>query len=188
MLTRYENFLKEFDALMSDIFKQQSRYVKCKKGCSLCCETGEYPFSQLEFTYLTKGFINLPPDKKRIVQQNIKNLIEEKKSFKGEGRFEHQCPFLIDRECSVYPYRGIVCRTFGIGYYDREKDYVKLPECVHYGLNYSEFYDKESKTLTLDDVINVNLRIDKLLSSKLAKSYNLEYGDIRPMLDWLEQK
>lgn len=188
MLSRYEKFLKDFDAVMADMFKKQARYVKCKKGCSLCCEIGDYPFSQIEFSYLTQGFINLPNDKKSIIQQNIKKLVEEKKSFKGNGRFEHKCPFLIDNECSVYPYRGIVCRTFGIGYYDDVKDYVKLPECVHYGLNYSEFYDKESHTLSINNIINVNLRIDRVLESKLAEAYNFEHGDIRPMLEWLEQK
>lgn len=187
MLKRYENFLKDFDAVIYDLFKQQAKYVKCKKGCSMCCETGEYPFSHLEFSYLTKGYISLPNDKKHIVQQNIKNLIKQKKEFKGK-RFEHQCPFLIDKECSVYEYRGIICRTFGLGYYDDVKDYVKLPECVHYGMNYSEYYDEETHTLSIDDVININLRIDRVLNSKLAQAYNFEYGDIRPMLEWLEQK
>ena len=187
MLSRYEKFLEDFDAIMDDLFKKQARYVKCKKGCSLCCETGNYPFSHLEFSYLTKGFISLPADKKIIVQKNIKNLVKQKKEFKGE-RFEHRCPFLIGNECCVYKYRGLVCRAFGIGYYDDVKDYVKLPECVHSGLNYSEFYDEKSHTLTINDVVNINLRIDRILGSKLAQTYNLDYGDIRPMLEWLEQK
>lgn len=187
MLTRYENFLQEFDKVLSDLFKQQSKYVKCKKGCSLCCEIGDYPFSYIEFSYLTRGYINLPPDKKSIVQQNIKKLVKQKKEFNGE-RFEHRCPFLINNECSVYSYRGIVCRTFGLGYYDDTKDCVKLPECVHSGLNYSEFYDSKGGTLSIDDVININLRIDRVLNSRLAQVYNFECGDIRPMLEWLEQK
>lgn len=187
MLTRYEKFLNEFDAVMDDLFKQQARYVKCKKGCSMCCEIGDYPFSQLEFSYLTQGYINLPVDKKGIVQQNIKKLVNDKKVFKGK-RFEHKCPFLIDKECSVYKYRGITCRTFGICYYDDVNGYVKLPDCVHTGLNYAEFYNKENHTLSINNVVKINLRIDRVFNSKFAQSYKLESGDIRPMLEWLEQK
>ena len=30
----------------------------------------------------------------------------------------------------------------------------------------------------------VNLRIDRVLESELAQKYNLEHGEIRPMVDW----
>ncbi|MBD5401499.1 hypothetical protein HDR58_01680 [bacterium] len=187
MLVKYENFLKEFDKNIAALFENQKQYIKCKKGCSKCCEKGEYPFSQLEFAYLTKGFINLSENRKILVQQNIRNLVMDKKEFNGE-RFEHKCPFLINNECSVYQYRGLICRTYGICYYDDENKYVRLPDCVYNGLNYSEQYDKESKSLNIEDVPNVNLRIDKIFESDLAKSYELNYGEIRPMLEWLEQK
>ena len=187
MLNRYKDFLKEFDEILACLFENQKRYIKCKKGCSLCCERGDYPFSQIEFAYLTQGYINLPENTKILVQQNIRNLKMDKKEFKGE-RFEHVCPFLINGECRVYEYRGIICRTFGICYYDDKKGYVKLPACVHKGLNYSEFYDDKNHTLNIKDVPMVNLRIDRVLNSQLAEKYNLECGEIRPMLGWFEQK
>lgn len=187
MLEKYEEFLKEFDSIMEELFKQHKRYIKCKKGCSICCEQGDYPFSQVEFGYLTQGFLGLPPEKKSIVQQKIASLIKQKKDFKGK-RFEHECPFLINNECSVYDYRGIICRTFGICYYDDVKGYVRLPGCVHSGLNYSEFYNEKDHTLNINNIINLNLRIDKVLNSQLAAKYGLDCGEIRPMLEWLEQK
>lgn len=187
MLGRYEKFLKEFDEVLKCLLESQKRYLKCKKGCSKCCEKGEYPFSQIEFAYLTQGYINLPDKTKILVQQNIRNLKMDKKEFKGE-RFEHKCPFLINGECSVYEYRGIICRTFGLCYYDDINGYVRLPDCVHYGLNYSDFYDDKNHTLNIQDVPRVNLRIDRVLNSQLADKYNLECGEIRPKMDWFEQK
>lgn len=187
MLKRYENFLNEFDEILESLFEDQKRYINCKKGCSKCCEKGEYPFSQLEFAYLTQGFINLPAEQKLKVQQNIRNFKTERKYFKNE-RYEHPCPFLIDGECSVYDYRGIVCRTFGLCYYDDINSYVRLPDCVHDGLNYSEFYDSEKHTLNIQNVPKVNLRIDRVLKSQLSEKYELESGEIRAMLDWFEQK
>jgi len=184
MLKRYENFLKEFDKELEKIFNSQIKYLKCKKGCSKCCEFGDYPFSQLEFLYLTKGYLNLDYERRLIVQKNIKNLLLKKEKFTGAG-FEHICPFLINNECSVYEYRGLVCRTFGVCYYDEEKGFVKVPECVEFGLNYSGFYDEKTKELNISDIPNINLKIDKIFESEIAKKYNLDYGLIRPMLDWM---
>lgn len=184
MLECYEKFLKDFDELIKNLFDDQKRYVKCKKGCSKCCEKGDYPYSQLEFSYLTQGYISLPQNTKILVQQNIRNLKMDKKEFKGE-KFEHRCPFLINGECCVYNYRGIVCRTFGLCYYDDINGYVRLPDCVNQGLNYSEFYDKGNHTLNIQNVPKVNLRIDRVLNSNLSEEYQLESGEIRSMLDWI---
>lgn len=165
MLKEYEEFLKDFDSIISQLFENQKKYVKCHKGCSLCCEIGEYPFSQLEFAYLTQGYLQLPENRKILVQQNIRNLLMDKKEYKGEKRFEHKCPFLINGECSVYQYRGLVCRTFGVCY-----------------------YDDENKELHVDYIPRVNLRIDRILNSQLAHKYNLESGEIRPIVEWFGAK
>lgn len=185
MLENYEKFLERFDKHLEKLFEGQKENIYCKKGCSLCCSQGDYPFSQLEFLYLTRGYLSLPANVRSVVQQKIQKLLKEKEEFKGE-RFEHVCPFLINDECCVYKYRGIICRTFGLCYYDEEKDYVRLPGCVDYGLNYSKVYNKDEKILTLDNVPAVNLRTDKVLSNKEAQIFGIEAGEIRPMLDWLK--
>lgn len=187
MLSYYERFLTDFDRVLKKLFETQKQYIKCKKGCTKCCEKGNYPLSQLEFAYITKGFINLPDETKRKVQIAIKNLQKEREQ-KNTEYFEHGCPFLIDKECSVYEYRAIVCRTFGICYWDEKNGYVRLPECVNEGLNYSQYYDKKDKTLKIPDVPKVNLRIDRVLNSELAKEYGIECGEIRPMLDWISKQ
>lgn len=184
MFKTYESFIQDFDTALKLIFDTQKKYIHCKKGCAKCCSCGNYPLSQIEFGYITQGFIELEDDKKQIVQNNIKELLQQKSNFTGE-RFEHKCPFLIDEECSVYKYRGIICRTFGVCYYDDKESYVRLPDCVFDGLNYSEFFDKETNILKIPDVPMVNLRIDRVLNSELAKKYNIESGEIRPMLEWL---
>lgn len=181
MLNRYKLFLKDFDKLLLILFEQQKKYIKCKKGCSKCCQKGDYPFSQLEFAYLTDGYIKLPSNTKILVQQNIRNLLYDKKEYKGE-RFEHKCPFLINDECCVYEHRGIICRTFGLCYYDDQNQYVRLPECSNYGLNFSK------KDLKFEEVPKINLRIDRVFESELGQKYKLEYGEIRPMLEWFGEK
>ncbi len=184
MFKNYESFIQKFDSALKLICESQKKYICCKKGCTNCCTKGDYPFSRIEFSFLTHGFINLDDDKKHIVQNNIKELLQQKLNFKGQ-RFEHKCPFLIDDECCVYKYRGIICRTFGVCYYDDKEGYVRLPDCVFAGLNYSEYFDKENNILKINDVPMVNLRIDRVFESELAKKYNIESGEIRPMLDWI---
>jgi Fe-S-cluster containining protein len=187
MFKTYQKFLYDFDNALKLIFETQKKYIKCKKGCTGCCSKGNYPFSQIEFAYLTQGFINLDDKIKQIVQNNIKELLQQKQNSK-EQRFEHQCPFLINNECCVYEYRGIICRTFGVCYYDDKEGYVRLPDCVFDGLNYSDFFDLKTNTLNIKDVPLVNLRIDRVLNSELAKKYNIECGEIRSMLDWISAK
>ena len=185
MFKNYESFIQDFDTTLNLIFESQKKYIFCKKGCTNCCSKGNYPFSQIEFAYLTKGFINLEDGIKQTVQNNIKELIQQKQNFNGQ-RFEHKCPFLIEGECCVYKYRGIICRTFGVCYYDDKEGYVRLPDCVFDRLNYSKYFDKNTNILNITDVPMVNLRIDRVLESELAKKYNIVGGEIRPMLDWME--
>lgn len=183
MLERYQNFLKEFDKKAEEYFSSQKQYIKCKKGCTDCCETGEYPFSRLEAEYLMRGFLTLPKDVKQIIRENISNLKQEK--IKNTAvRFEYQCPFLINKSCVLYEYRGITCRVFGLAYLDNGQ--IKLPNCTNLGLNYSEIYNPQTKEIMIDNPINENLHIDAILRSPLAQKYNLECGEIRPLINWFD--
>ena len=86
LLKDYEEFLINFDSKLSHYFNIYSCHICCKKGCSHCCEKGDYPLSELELRYLMQGYANLDNDLKLIVQENIKTLA------KGEA-----CPFLINK-------------------------------------------------------------------------------------------
>ena len=90
MLKEYEEFLKDFDSIISQLFENQKKYVKCHKGCSLGCEIGEYPFSQLEMMYIMEGFKKLPVD----LRKQIKNNLDNVKNNRHSEHFYYQCPFL----------------------------------------------------------------------------------------------
>ena len=176
MLKRYENFLKELDKQLEEYFKDQKDYICCKKGCSLCCELGDYPFSRLEMEYLMQGFITLPNDIRLIIKKNIEDI-------KTSGLKEYKCPFLIDNLCVLYERRGLVCRTHGLAYL--YNGIIKLPHCAKENLNYSKVFDTKTGEILIDNPINTSLRIDDIFKSKLAEKYELECGEIRRMIDWL---
>ena len=85
MLKRYKEFLEEFDEVLDCISAGQKQYIKCKKGCCHCCKKGEYPFSWIEFMYLTEGYIRLDANTKILVQQNIQNVIKTRSEYKGKN-------------------------------------------------------------------------------------------------------
>ena len=181
MLNRYEKFLEEFDNRINSYFKLHKEFIFCKKGCTDCCEIGEYPFSRLEAEYLMKGYTTLLPETQIKIKNNISKIILLKKN-NTDKRFTYCCPFLINKECVLYKYRGIVCRTHGLAYISEDK--VILPECVNLGLNYSKLYNPQKHEITLYNPIKENLKIDSIFGSSYAKKYNLECGIIQPLIDW----
>ena len=111
-----------------------------------------------------QGFISLENDLKIKVQQNFKNM------FPGGT-----CPFLVNKECSIYSYRPIVCRVHGLAYLV-EKGVVKLPYCVNTGKNYSNQYvNKEF----IGEPIKENLDTHKVLS-------DFDFGPIKNLYDWIK--
>ena len=176
MLKKYEKFLKEFDKKIKNYFEEQSEYICCKEGCSGCCEIGDYPFTQLEMMYLMEGYNALPP----LVQAQVRNNLLTIKNNRVSAHFFYKCPFLLDKKCSVYKYRGITCRTFGLAYLTDKKT-VKLPECVNEGLCYSKV--SKDGFLTVEPV-GENLGLLNITNSELAKKYKLEFGMSRSLIDW----
>ncbi|MGN1153290.1 MAG: YkgJ family cysteine cluster protein [Candidatus Gastranaerophilaceae bacterium] len=178
MLKKYEKFIKEFDKKIRKYFEVQSEHICCKEGCAGCCEIGDYPFSQLEMMYLMTGFKKLSLEKQKIIKQNMQNI----KKNRFSEHFFYQCPFLIDKKCSVYKYRGITCRTFGLAYLiDKKNKQVKLPECSKEGLNFCKVYNGKEFSI---EPIKENLDLPSVIKSKLAKNNKLEFGEIRSLVNW----
>ena len=148
------------DKKLSVYFEQYKNFICCKEGCSLCCEKGDYPVSDLELKYIMEGYSKLENTRKIRVQDNIKNMV------RGGA-----CPFLLNNRCSIYQYRPIVCRIHGLAYLNKD-GIVKLPYCVNYGKNFSkvysdgEFYSEPIKE-NLDLLFNI--------------------GEVHNLYDWLNQ-
>ena len=161
----YIEFLKEFDERLEEYFNSFGDDICCKCGCSDCCEKGDYPLSDIELEYLMHGYMNLEPEVKIQIQDNIKKM--EKGGI---------CPFLINKCCSIYQYRPIVCRVHGLAYFCKDKK-VKLPYCVNNGKNFSKNY---RDNIFCGNPITTNLDTPSLLEGS--------YAEIRSLYDWLNKK
>ena len=159
----YQQFLSDLDKKLEEYFKIHKEFIHCKLGCSACCEKGDYPLSKIELEYLMQGFIALNNETKIKVQNNVKKMI------KGES-----CPFLIDKKCSVYPFRPIICRVHGLAYICKDK-VVKVPYCVNDSKNYADVYK--------DGEITINPILENLDTQNLLKDF--DFGEIRNLFDWI---
>lgn len=162
-MIKYIQFLKNFDSKLKKYFNQHQEFINCKLGCSECCKKGDYPLSELELNYIMQGYIKLDNETKMIIQENIKKI------KKGGA-----CPFLINKKCSIYDYRPIICRVHGLAYLYKNNT-VKLPYCVNSNKNYANVYDNCE--------INIEPIKENLDTQEVLK--NFDYGEIRNLYDWL---
>lgn len=191
---KYELYLKYMGEKLAKFFAEQSPYIHCKEGCSHCCEKGEYPFSEIEFAYLMQGVRTLSPETISQIEENIIKVKEEKSRHKCDKPFMHACPFLVNKRCSLYNYRGIICRTHGLAFFSKTQKLL-VPACVDLGLNYAAVYDFETKTISDEkykqtgieqEPLAHNIGLHFMINNDLTKELKLDFGELKPMLDWME--
>ena len=203
-LASYKAYLTVVQSRMIDkYFEEQKPYICCKAGCSHCCEKGQYPVTEIELAYLMLGFKLLPFEIQSQVRNNFEALKLEYDNYKKllaenpeQEAFMYRCPFLVDGKCSVYDFRAVICRTHGLMFFVEEKDGThrnKIPFCVHYGLNYSNIYDEETKTLSdkkmkelglTQEPLAYNLSLKTLFKKELTDNFDFEFGEVKALIDW----
>lgn len=191
-LEDYYAYLKQLTTKVDTFFEQQRPYVCCKEGCSYCCEKGQYPCSELEFSFLELGYLNLDEEIKSKIKDKVAILAKLKKNNQEEV-LECECPFLINKKCSVYTYRPIICRTFGIPFFD-DSGKLKVPFCNELGLNYSQVYDRTRNILSEElfkktgfsqEPLAYNLSLKFLISKVGKEGMKLDFGQQRTIVDWM---
>jgi Fe-S-cluster containining protein len=128
-----EKLLREVYALIDEVitnhFKEHNITLICSKGCSICCKNTELPVLDIEMRLIKKyikTMINSP-----IIDGLLKNI-------KYFDKNKLCCPFLVNKICSVYEVRPIVCRV----YYRKNKKCVKGEDANYRRLDIVSF-DRE---------------------------------------------
>ena len=182
----YKVFLDILQGDLLAIFEHQKEYVCCKEGCSLCCESGNYPITNLEAEFLKEGYTSLPEELKKEISLKITKLKENPQEM-------YECPFLINKRCSVYEHRPLICRTFGVLSSKSSGGYT-VPFCQEEGLNYADVYIGEKRTFDWDKIKEkgyihpprpFNLSLKSLIAMDIVKELGLEFGEIKKMIDYL---
>ena len=191
MLCNYAVYLEFLNEKLKKFFESQKPYIFCRKGCAKCCKNSQFPYSAIEFRYLLNGALTLDKRIQEKIEANIKKLLEKKKNFRGK-KFLYDCPFLIDDVCSVYPYRGVICRTFGL-MTNTVNQKIKAPFCAFKGLNYSNVLNLRKKTISVRKFKKLNTKLEPLgfnISYKYLtcedyeRTFNIKFGESKPVIDW----
>ena len=196
-IKKYEQYLEMLAPYFKKYFEAQAPYIFCKEGCAICCETGVYPFGEVEFDYAMLGYEALTLEQKEEIQAEVKKIkLEKEKS--GIKDFMHKCPFLLNKKCSIYNHRGIICRSYGLMYFtedDKGELAYKMPCCVDDGLNYSNVYDPEKGTITTEkykktgieiEPLSYNVGLKFLLKNSMTEKLELEFTEQKAIIDWFE--
>ena len=198
------NYLLYLDIIISKLnrfFENQKEYIFCHQGCSKCCQNAQFPYTEIEFLLLMEGYKLLDKNFKKIVNDNIALTIENKKQHllnSPNEKFRYTCPFLINNQCSVYNFRGIVCRSFGLMTFNMEnKNSPAVPFCAYEGLNYSNVLDPKTNKISKEMYKDKNLKEEPiafnadyytLIDDEIAKSFDFIFGQTKPLIDWLKQE
>lgn len=191
MLNNYLTYLQFIDSKLRKFFEKQKPYIFCKKGCGLCCKNAQFPYSKIEIDYLMIGAWGLDLETKKIIAKNLESIKKQKSEFKG-NMFKYDCPFLINNECSVYEYRGIICRSFGLLNVGANKN-IKVPFCCFEGLNYSNVMEDGGNKISEEKFKNLNeekepvafhTNYEFLTDSDFERGFNFKFGEKKAMIDW----
>jgi len=191
-IEKYELYLAFMNRQLEKFFQEQSPYIFCKEGCCSCCQKGEYPMSAVEFAYMTIGAKMLSADVIAEIEKNMFRIKDEKDNHDGKDIFRHACPFLVNNRCSIYSHRAIICRTHGLAFFSA-KGKLLVPACVNEGLNYSNVYDFETDSISVDkfkalgveqEPLAHNVGLSFMSKNDLTEKLNLDFGEFKPMYKW----
>lgn len=128
----YYDLVFDLDSAIGALQQRLQNFIGCAPGCSPCCK--KFSVLPLEAA-LIAGSASVPlqpPDS-------------------GE-----RCAQLIDKHCSIYPQRPLICRTQGlpIGYIDEDREQIEVSACP---LNFPEDHQFGLQDLLLLDSFNSRL-------------------------------
>ncbi len=190
IMENYIHYLNFVEEKLNKFFNTQKPFICCKKGCSKCCRNAIFPYSAIEMRYLMSGMFFLSDDVQEEIAKNIEKTLKAREEFQGE-KFRYDCPFLINDECSVYDYRGGVCRAFGL--MTCQKDGIKVPFCCFDGLNYSNVVDYDTKKVSPEKYLKLgceeeptafNVSYEFLTNQEFEKEFNFKFGEKKPLIEW----
>lgn len=95
----YDKLMAPIDRVWASFRQNYRDHISCRPGCSSCCEKG-ITFFPLEVYWAAHNIGNDRPLASRLAGLKLSQ--------------DSACGFLLDEKCAIYPYRPMLCRTFGL--------------------------------------------------------------------------
>ncbi|MBV6432165.1 MAG: hypothetical protein IANPNBLG_02301 [Bryobacteraceae bacterium] len=106
--------------------------IQCRRGCSDCCHQ-LFQITEIEAAWISHGIRLLAPELRARLTEKARTYIEDRRLLVSRGGEPEAwgslpapgarlaCPALEDGACSIYEYRPLICRKFGIPLYNPDK-------------------------------------------------------------------
>lgn len=198
-LGNYLLYLNVIQKKIDKFFDDQKEYIFCHEGCAKCCKKAQFPYSEIEFRLLLEGMFSLDKDLQMQIMERIEKVIQAKKEhFKKtpDEKFRYDCPFIVDDRCSVYKFRGLICRYFGLMDFKPGVEHSsQIPFCAYEGLNYSNVIDFEKRVISTEKFKEQGFKNEPkafntgylaLTDEVFAEKFDFEFGETKPLIDWFE--
>jgi Fe-S-cluster containining protein len=132
MIDRYLKICNAFDKEFERNRRLHGSRIQCRAGCSDCCHQ-LFQITEVEAAWISHGVKMLPEARREELKQRaIPYLRERRKLVTAKGEPEAwgslpppgtrlACPALDQGVCSIYEFRPLICRKFGIPLYNPDK-------------------------------------------------------------------
>lgn len=168
----YETLRTWCDNYFAAAYKTLKRHMKCGRGCGTCCALNSA--SPLEAQYL-REFLSEHPE---IVESLLACPPGTRAGAPALDR--EMCPFLLHRECSVYPARPVICRTHGLAV--RHRGTGIMASCAYNFMDRDVDQLEESQILDADRVtenlMRLNLAYCRLTDQESKAGTRVMFADI----------
>lgn len=191
-IDEYIVFLENLHLELKGYFDREKPYIACKDGCSLCCKNFSLKITELEYSFMTKGFSQLDKARKKSIINRAKNTAKKYKNFsklnKSKEEFKYDCPFLFDNTCANYEYRPVICRVFGLITLD-ENNREEMPFCMLKGLNYANVGDPVTRTFDEQKIIQLGAPPPQSYDVSYSKVIKkVQHGEYKHFFEWIGDK
>ncbi len=93
---------EEVDAEFAAIHERQAARMQCRAGCSACCRA-RLSITRVEEAFLRRGLATFSDERRAELSARVR---EENREM---------CPALDDDgRCGIYPFRPLLCRSYGV--------------------------------------------------------------------------
>ena len=173
-IERLAALAQKTDAEFAVIHRRHADRMQCRAGCSSCCRA-RLSITRIEEAFLRRGLATFPAASRAEL------------SARSREENRETCPALDgDGRCGIYPFRPLICRTYGAPLRHRKAvELVNPPVIDVCDLN---FTDTSLKVLPPADVLDQTALVEALdtIDRDHCAENNLPQGDRVPIAHILE--